>query len=126
MFIYKDIDQKFLANPVTDDVTVLLDKDAIKQSIKNLILSTPTDHKFHPEIYCIAGNYLFSNMNSTDKQIVVRDVISVLSAYEPRINVYDVDIDMDLNSRAMSIKIYYYYANTDETDLVNVIVREIR
>lgn len=126
MPIWKDIDQKFLANPVTEDVTVLTDKDAIKQSIKNLILSTPTDHKFHPEIYCIAGNYLFSNMNSTDKQIIIRDIINILSVYEPRIEIYDVDVEKDENARAISIKIYYYYARTDETDLVNVIVKEIR
>lgn len=126
MPIWKDIDQKFLANPVTEDVTVLTDKDAIKQSIKNLILSTPTDHKFHPEIYCIAGNYLFSNMNSTDKQIIIRDIINILSVYEPRIEIYDVDVEKDENARAISIKIYYYYARTDETDLVNVVVKEIR
>nr|DAV24953.1 MAG TPA: Baseplate wedge protein [Caudoviricetes sp.] len=126
MPIWKDIDQKFLANPVTEDVTVLTDKDAIKQSIKNLILSTPTDHKFHPEIYCIAGNYLFSNMNSTDKQIIIRDIINILSVYEPRIEIYDVDVEKDENARAISIKISYYYARTDETDLVNVIVKEIR
>mgnify|MGYP002672159508 FL=1 len=126
MPIWKDIDQKFLANPVTEDVTVLTDKDAIKQSIRNLILSNPTDHKFHPEIYCIAGNYLFSNMNSTDKQIIIRDVINILSVYEPRIEIYDVDIEKDENARAISIKISYYYARTDETDLVNVIVKEIR
>lgn len=126
MYIYKDIDQRFLANPVTEDVTALTDKEAIKQSIRNLILSTPTDHKFHPEIYCIVGNYLFSNMNSTDKQIIIRDIINILSVYEPRIEVYDVDVERDENARAIKVTVYYYYAKTDETDMVNIIVKEIR
>lgn len=126
MAIWKDVSQKFTRNPLTDDVSIASDRAAIRQSIHNLVLSEPTDHKFHPEIYCIAKNMLFENINSTDKQMIARDIRTVLETYEKRIVVRDIDVEADPTQRTLTIKVYYYFAKLDETDVVNIVVKQLR
>ena len=47
---YKDIDLDFIAHPVTGDIVQKTNKDAIKQSLTNLIKMGPHDKPFQPNI----------------------------------------------------------------------------
>ena len=48
--IYKDLNLNFTANPVTGDVATITDVNAVKRSVRNLLLTNHYDRPFHPEI----------------------------------------------------------------------------
>ena len=49
-FLYKDLNLFFTPNPVTKDVSKVTDVQAIKRSVRNLVLLNPGEKPFHPEI----------------------------------------------------------------------------
>ena len=47
---YTDISLMFNTNPFTRDIYTKVDEEAIKNSIKNLVLTKNSERPFHPEI----------------------------------------------------------------------------
>ena len=47
---YRDLNLNFSNNPVTQDVTDVSDVNAVKRSIRNLLLTRHYDRPLHPEI----------------------------------------------------------------------------
>ena len=60
-YIYKDINLFFTKHPVSDDVTSVTDVQAIKRSVRNLVLTDRGERLFHPEI---GGNVRGSLFNT--------------------------------------------------------------
>ena len=58
--IFKDIPLNFIPHPVTKTINPLKNTDAIKQALKNLILTNHYEKPFHPEIGCGVRELLFS------------------------------------------------------------------
>ena len=48
--IFKDFDMSFGINAFSGDINKKLDVNAVKQSIKNLLLTQDGEKPFHPEI----------------------------------------------------------------------------
>ena len=54
---WADLDLDFVAHPVTKDIVLKKDVEAIKRSVRNLILTNPHERPFHPEIGSGIGGY---------------------------------------------------------------------
>lgn len=46
---YRDLDLNFSRHPITNDITFVTDEVAIKRRMKNLLLTSFHERKFHPE-----------------------------------------------------------------------------
>ena len=46
---FKDIDMSFLKNPFTNDISVVRNENAIKQALKNVMLTKTSEKVFDPE-----------------------------------------------------------------------------
>ena len=56
---FTDLDLNFTAHPVNKDVATKYDEQAIKQSVRNLILTKNFERPFHSEIGCQVRGMLF-------------------------------------------------------------------
>jgi len=102
-YTYKDLNLFFTRHPMTDDVSKVTDIQAIKRSVRNLVLTNQGERLFHPEI---GGNVLgslfenFSPLAVVELESAIRGVISL---YEPRVIIEEVTVndptgrDIDLN-----------------------------
>jgi len=59
---YSDLDLDFLAHPTTGDVVRKTGLDAIKRSVRNLVLTNFYDRKFRSAIGSNATKILFDNI----------------------------------------------------------------
>ena len=59
--VYKDLNLNFTRNPVTGDVATVTDVNAVKRSIRNLLLTNHYERPFHPEIGSDIPALLFEN-----------------------------------------------------------------
>ena len=57
--VYKDLNLNFTANPITGDVATVTDVNAVKRSVRNLLLTNHYDKPFHPEIGSNVTSLLF-------------------------------------------------------------------
>lgn len=111
--IFSDIDLNFTAHPVTGDVTHRYDENAIKSSVKNLLLTRNYERPFHSEIGSPVRALLFENPGPMFTVMLQRAIIDVINNFEPRVNIIDVTVDDSLDANAVAVTVTFKIVNTE-------------
>ena len=104
---FKDISLSFKKHPVTKDVTVLRNEDAIKKSVINLTRTRINERFFNELIGTSIGDSLFENMNSGIESALEEEITSLLSNYEPRIELNSVYVIANQDGNDVNVQIDY-------------------
>ena len=104
---FKDISLSFKKHPVTNDVTVLRNEDAIKKSVINLTRTRINDRFFNELIGTSIADNLFENMDSGLEAALEEEIGSLLRNYEPRIELNSVYVIANQDSNDLNIQIDY-------------------
>lgn len=124
---YKDVNIAFTRHPITDDVTTKSNEEAIKQSLKNLILLNGGEKPFHSNIGGGIYDMLFENMEMVGtNEIMQNEILAIVTQYEPRIDLTKVDVNFINDQNAVSITLYYVIVNTLEPSSVEIFLKTVR
>ena len=104
---FKDISLSFTRHPVTNDITVLKNEDAIKKSVMNLCRTSINERFFNPLIGTRIGQSLFEINDPDIAEFLEQDIENTLNNYEPRIKVKSVNSESILDSNELNIKVEY-------------------
>ena len=118
---YSDLDLFFGRKIVGSDINKVTDVQAVKRSVRNLILLNTYDKPFHPEIAGGVREMLFENMTPIVGQIIARKVEDVIENFEPRARLVGVRAIPDLDRNAYELSIHFYVVNAP-TELVDLSV----
>ena len=122
---FVDLDLSF-ARTSSNDVALKTDENAIKASLKHLILTINYERPFHPEIGCQAHNLLFENFTPITEQIVRQTVYDVLTKFEPRIYVLDVETNAMDDANELQISVTFRFKNDPRPITVNTFLNRVR
>ncbi len=129
-FLYKDLNLFFTPNPVTKDVSKVTDVQAIKRSVRNLVLLNPGEKPFHPEIGTGIRASLFENFGPIELSALRTRIEFSINKYEPRVTLQSVDFgteDQNLDNNTLSCKISFTINNVpDRLEEVDVMLQRIR
>ena len=104
---FKDINLSFKRHPVTNDVVVIRDEDAIKRSVRNIIFTILGEKPFEPNFGSVINESLF-DLNTNLSEVRVSDEIrSSLLNYEPRISNIDVTVTVAPDTNEMNCTVQY-------------------
>ena len=109
--VYKDINLNFSTNPVTQDVTNVTDVNAVKRSVRNLLLTNHYDRPFHPEIGSNIQALLFENFGPITGNQLTRTIEEMIANFEPRARVESVECFPLPDTNTYDIRIYFYVEN---------------
>ena len=109
--IYKDLNLNFTANPITGDVATVTDVNAVKRSVRNLLLTNHYDRPFHPEIGSNIPYLLFENFGAVTCNQLARHIEEMITNFEPRANVESVECYPVPDSYKYDVRIYFYVEN---------------
>ena len=115
---YTDLDL-FFGIKTNNDVNKVTDIQAVKRSIRNLVLLNAYEKPFHPEIAGGVREMLFELMSPMSAQIIARKVELVIRNFEPRARLIGVRATPDLDRNAYEVTIEFYVTNAP-TDLVDM------
>ena len=101
------------------DVNIVYDVQAVKRSVRNLVLTNQYEKPFHPEIYSGVRGMLFELMTPTTAVIVARQVEDVIENFEPRARLVGVTAYPDLDRNAYEVSVEFYIVNAP-TELVEL------
>ena len=104
---FKDISLSFKKHPVTNDVTVLRNEDAIKKSVINLTRTRINERFFNELIGTSIGDSLFENMNSGIESALEEEITSLWSNYEPRIELNSVYVIANQDGNDVNVQVDY-------------------
>lgn len=109
--LYKDIALSFERNAATKDVIVKKDVDAVKQSVRNLILTNHYERPFQPEIGSGISNLLFEPLDPITANSITRVIGEVITNFEPRAQLISVDAQPDYNGNSYEVTINFRVIN---------------
>ena len=104
---FKDISLSFKKHPVTKDVTVLRNEDAIKKSVINLTRTRINERFFNELLGTSIVNNLFENMGSGLEAVLEEEISTLLKNYEPRIELNNVYVIADQDFNQLNIQVDY-------------------
>lgn len=123
---YVDLDLDFLPHPVTKDVVLKYDEEAVKRSIRNLVLTNLFEKPFHPEISSNATNLLFENFNPVIAIRLRNDIERIIRDYEPRVNLRSVNVTPSPDRNLLEIGILFQVSGFNSTTGINIPLERLR
>ena len=118
---YTDLDLFFGRKTSDSDISKVTDIQAVKRSIRNLVLLNPYEKPFHPEIAGGVREMLFESMTPITAQIIAKQVENVINNFEPRAKLVGVRVQSDLDRNSYELTIEFYVVNAP-TELVDMSV----
>lgn len=109
---FTDLDLNFIANPVTGDVSVKYDVNAIKQSVKNLVMTRHFERPFHPEIGSQVNDLLFEPYSPLTRGMLEQAIKNTITNFEPRVVLHAVQVSLSNDEMSALIKIIFTIINT--------------
>ena len=104
---FKDINLSFKRHPVTNDLVVIKNEDAIKKSVKNIIFTILGEKPYDPFFGSSINNSLFELSNPLDHIRISDEIQSTLLNYEPRIDNIIVNVENDSDNHELNATIQY-------------------
>ena len=115
---YRDLDL-FFSKKSNKDVNKVTDVEAVKRSVRNLILLNSYEKPFHPEIAGDVRGLLFELMTPLTSAVIARKIQDVIENFEPRARLTGVNVVPDFDRNAYDVTVYFYVVNAP-TELVEV------
>jgi phage baseplate assembly protein W len=124
---WKDLDLFFQKKPEGKDINKVTDIQAVKRSVRNLVLMNHYEKPFHPEIGSGIREMLFENMTPMTAAVITRKVEDVIEAFEPRCRLVAVRTIPDLDRNAYNVTIEFYIQNAPtELATLDVMLERLR
>jgi hypothetical protein len=123
---FKDLSFNFTKHPITGDIVVLKNEEAIKQSVKNLVLTKLNERLFNPDLGTDITSYLFELNTSVAANELIEQIEQVLGLYESRIILEEINVDVNDSNHFFDVNIEYLIVGLppEVQNLSFILVRE--
>ena len=104
---FKDISLSFKKHPITDDLLVLKNEDAIKRSVQNLVRIQLGEVFFNRLIGTKISGSLFELANDNYVDPIRSEIETTIKNFEPRVRLTDVDFNSTPDLNSIEVTIFY-------------------
>ena len=104
---FRDISLSFSRHPVTNDIAILIDEDAIKRSVMNLVRTKIGERFYTPLLGSRIEDQMFEIAGSDAAMELEDDIVLLLENFEPRVAGVEVKVVYPVDSNSLMIEIRY-------------------
>ena len=108
---FKDISLSFKRHPVTNDIGVLKNENAIKRSVRNLVQTIPSERFFNSALGSDVRDSLFENnpgfIDFGTASIIERQIQTTIENFEPRIENVDVNVEPRPDTNEFEVNVFF-------------------
>lgn len=108
------------------DLYVLTDADAVKASIKNLILTDPNERFFRPYLGGGIKKSLFENISPNTEAIIKTQIEYTIKNYEQRAKLIEVYVNAVPDENRYAVTIVFSVINNTEVEKLDLILYRVR
>jgi phage baseplate assembly protein W len=123
---FSDFTRNLEQIPGRGDTSRVINENAVRQSIRNLIMTDRGERLMQPNIGCDIRGSLFENIDPSTILILEQNIKSTLRTYEPRCIVKGVEIIGNIDSNDLKVKIVFSVINTTTLSSVTVDLNRVR
>ena len=111
---FKDINLSFSPHPVTKDLTVLRNENAIKRSVRNIVQTIPTERFFNSILGSDVRGLLFDNFVDFGTASVIEDQIKIaIENFEPRVDNLQVNVNPKPDDNEFEVTVFFEIVGLD-------------
>lgn len=104
---FKDISLSFTKHPITNDILILRNEDAIKRSVINLVRTQIGERFFNNLLGTSIESSMFELTTSDITTVLKEEISTLLNNFEPRIRFRNVAIEIVEDYNELNISIEY-------------------
>ncbi|NBU81180.1 MAG: hypothetical protein EBS55_06000 [Flavobacteriaceae bacterium] len=104
---FKDISLSFIPHPITNDLTILRNENAIVRSVRNLIETIPKERFFNSTLGSNVRSSLFDFVDFGTATNIKTEIETVISNYEPRVDNLKVEVDPQPDENTFEVTIIF-------------------
>jgi phage baseplate assembly protein W len=123
---FTDFSLAFIAHPYTGDIPLLKDEDAVKNSIKNLILTSFFERPFYSYKGCGIYHTLFELINPGAANQIEEHIKTVLSNWESRVRIEEVIVIPNYENNGYEVTLRYEIINQTSLQDVSFFLQRIK
>lgn len=123
---HRDLDLSLKIHPIRKDIIPLKDDNAIKNAIRNLLVSNFSDRPFGRDKGANLRALLFEPADTITEVAMVQNIRKVIRKYEPRVNIIKISVNNLADQNAYRIIVRFLIKEFDRQDNVEVILRRLR
>jgi phage baseplate assembly protein W len=120
---FKDLAISFARNPNTDDFSSVTNENAIKQAVRNLVLTNFGERPFQPESGSRVSGLLFENFDVFLAADLKDEIQNTIERLEPRVELLSVDLDTTFyDNNTISVSIEYAIVGQSQTQTIDFLL----
>ena len=124
--IFSDFYVNLNSHPTTGFLTKYLGADAVKRSIRNIILTDTTERLFNPTLGSGIRNLLFEHISQVTSELIKTKITEVINQHEPRARIIDVFVVPDESRHLYSVSVVFQVINTNNPINLNLTLYRVR
>ena len=121
-----DLDLRFILHPAFNDIRPITDLEAVKQSVKNLILTNYGERPFQPDIGGNITRLLFEPANPFIVAEMEEEIKSTIKRHESRVNAVAVRTSYAPDVNALHVAIQFNVIGKQETQSMELYLERLR
>ena len=123
---WRDLDLSLKIHPIRKDIIPLKDDAAIKNAVKNLLVSNFFERPFQPTLGANLRGLLFEPADAITKLDLKQGIRRVLDTHEPRIRVLNIKVLDESDNNSYRITVNFLIKEYDTAESVEIILRRLR
>lgn len=124
--VYSDFFTDLDKHPIRSTVLRKTNVDAVKQSLRNLMLTDRGERLFQPNLGGNIRAMLFENITAQTFLTMQEHIKDVIAAHEPRADVIDVVIAQTSQEHEVQITIVFRVVNVQEPVTLELLLERVR
>jgi phage baseplate assembly protein W len=124
--LYADFRKDLAISPLSGDITLLKDEDAVKDALKNLLLTDRGERLMQPDLGGGIKELLFENMTPAVLTLIKDRVEECVKTTEPRAELVSVQVSSNIDDNFVGVKIVFYVRNVEQPITLDVILERTR
>ena len=121
-----DIDLNFTPKATSGDIFKKTQLSAVKQSIKNLLMTNRLEKPFVANFGANITGMLFELADGESDYFLKKDIVSTIQIFEPRVQVLNLDVKVDPDYNRLCVKLEFKIRNTNEVAEFSTTLRRLR
>ena len=110
---FKDISLSFTPHPITKDLPILKNENAIKKSVRNLVQTIPTERFFNSAIGSEVRDSLFDFVDFGTASVIQNQIQITLENFEPRIDDVSVEVQPKPDTYEFEVTVFFTIVGQD-------------
>lgn len=124
--VYSDLDLNFSKHPITKDVSLKLNENAIIGSIKNIVLTNFGERRFTPNFGSNILAMMFEPLDDITAYNIRKEIATSISNYEPRVKLDFINVVPNFDRDGFDVTVRFYLLNSIKPITTNLFLQRLR